>query len=1140
MIMKKILLTAVATFMLGTAMAQVTGLADVAKNNVNPRTPVAIDKSLDMKAQLRKPASFNHMKLVQNGKVQKMFEASKASITPVNLERRKASFNLGKKLDVSQLGEARPVFPFTMKETTPSNPLFSKRADINVQSITPYLHSEALSSRAPKRAAGEEDSGIQGFTTYVKYKATGMLSNSKATTSWRSRLGNYSYEGRDLTAMVNPLPSFNAQLSNVIAVSAIRHDTLYIPAQPIAVVTNEDGSQSYVWLFNPDAEDYNIVMKIDDKYNITTEEPLSLMYGYFPSSEEIRYEDFEGYVKYLQSITYAISESDDDINEIDPGFPNFTAMYKYTGSGVDGQDNSQDVWSSYLGVYDDGKEAFECFVDPLPLAGELANYADYIPLAAHKENGIITIPAQLIAEMYGYYIYAFSATSDDGSIVMQIDEEGNITTSRGEEIIYGAFVTDEFILDQSHFAGWLSLYSNVKYNQGDEPAPDEPVDGKLEIIEEYQGTGKDASTSSTVNWTMSKAVYTSSTDTLQCLIDVIPCPNPDALGSVPVLYREVGDTIFIDPQPVFSSSQWMAFILDGNSSDAVIRLVKNPNGSLTSMGAIIYGAFSTDEFDPTFETYLGAVEIIEAAKYRAPGSHFKPTALYEPAGLNLFVGFSPTFYAYNNIMQMVPSYSEVKYKNFTQDLITSSEWSVDMMKYNTDSYEYTKIGEQVSTDKDFTLKTEGQDIFGPVTLVTYDGPEASDPFQFGLTTGEHDTEYILSGVDGSTYVVSDGTQAQLTKACPDNDIVYMTPLATHDYNISIDDGVIDDLIVYQGKPEAPLYTEGITFWVGQPYKYYEAGCDTTAIDAENARLEAAWISGNLISDDFRLTCEIRKATRTDDGRISLGDLIATATAKRKDFVTYSNGTGLISFNNFYVYDTDGLTISKDHLFLEDEFAVVFKDWSTTNTFDCIPISERETPANSITSNFFTLKGLDYEPGKIYSFSSMFNHLYVGFKNACYGYLYTEDPKRIVMGGQGGSASLNVHPMLNKRDAMGAIVTDLTLDEDYELPSWVSYSISDEAYSTPEDYNFNITFNVEALPDDVQYRTCDLKFWQKGAYMLIKVAQSADSGAPEYDGIETLTVSPATASDLRHNIAGQKVSKDFKGIIISNNKKFVNK
>ena len=102
------------------------------------------------------------------------------------------------------------------------------------------------------------------------------------------------------------------------------------------------------------------------------------------------------------------------------------------------------------------------------------------------------------------------------------------------------------------------------------------------------------------------------------------------------------------------------------------------------------------------------------------------------------------------------------------------------------------------------------------------------------------------------------------------------------------------------------------------------------------------------------------------------------------------------------------------------------------------------------------------------------------------------------------------------------------------------SISDEAYSTPEDYNFNITFNVEALPDDVQYRTCDLKFWQKGAYMLIKVAQSADSGAPEYDGIETLTVSPAATSDLRHNIAGQKVSKEFKGIIISNNKKFVNK
>ena len=224
MIMKKILMTAVATFMLGTAMAQVTGLADVAKNNINPRTPVAIDKSLDMKAQLRKPASFNHMKLVQNGKVQKMFEASKASITPVNLERRKASFNLGKKLDVSQLGEARPVFPFTMKETTPSNPLFSKRADINVQSITPYLHSEALSSRAPKRAAGEEDSGIQGFTTSVN-----TIQNLTSTTfdfvarstSYPFCAGEYAWMCGNINSKIQPPKPSGGGFNGVITLHTI-------------------------------------------------------------------------------------------------------------------------------------------------------------------------------------------------------------------------------------------------------------------------------------------------------------------------------------------------------------------------------------------------------------------------------------------------------------------------------------------------------------------------------------------------------------------------------------------------------------------------------------------------------------------------------------------------------------------------------------------------------------------------------------------------------------------------------------------------------------------------------------------------------------------------------------------------------
>lgn len=1138
MIMKKIVLITVATFIFGAAMGQVIGLTDVAKNNINPRTPVAIDRSLDMKAHLKMPASFKQMKPVQSGMFHKKIEVSKETLRPANLERRNTTFNLGKKLDASTLGEIRPVRPAIVEQTPSANSPFCKKAKTNVQSIKPFLRSESVSSRIPKKEAGEEDSGIPGFTTTVKYKATGKLYNSNATSTWRARLGTYAYQGQNLTALVNPLPSFNVNLKNVLAISAIKENTLYIPAQPIADVTNEDGSHSFVWLFNPDSEDFNIVMNIDENYNLTTDEPLSLMYGYFPSSEEMDQEAFEGYVKYFQAITYEISTSDDDVNEIDPGFPHFMALYKYTGSGIDVQSQRQDVWSSYLGVYDDGEQAFDCFADPLPLTGTVANYMDYVPLAAQIENGRVTIPAQVIAEIGAYYVIAFSGLTDDGSIVMQLDEEGNLTTSRNEMLVYGGFTDDKF--DVNNYVGYFNIYEGVRYNQGDEPAPDEPVDGKLDILEEYQGSGKDASTSTSVSWTMSKALYTSSTDTLQCLVDVIPCPNPEALGSVPVLYYEKGDTLFVEPQPVFSSSQWTAFILDGSSNDAVIRLVKRANGSLESLGPIIYGAFSTDEFDPTFETYLGAVEIIESAKYRAPGSHFKPTAIYEPAGLNLFIGMSPTFYTYNNIMQMVPSYSDVKFKNLTPDQFTSCEWSVDKMKYNADSYEYTKIGEQVSTETHFTLKTEGQDIFGPVTLIAYDGPEASDPYQFGLTTGEHDTEYILSGVDGSTYMVTDGTMAQITKACPDNDIVFMTPLATHDYNISITDAVIDDLIVYQGKPEAPLYTEGITFWVGQPYKYYEEGCDTTAIDAENARMEAAWISGDLISDDFRLTCEIRKATRTDDGHITLGDLIATATAKRNDFVTYSTGAGLISFNNFYVYDSDGLTISKDHLFLEDEFAVVFKDWSTTNTFDCIPISERETPANSVTSNFFTLQGSDYEPGNIYSFSSMYNHLYVGFKNACYGYLYTEDPTKIVMGGQGGTATLNVHPMLNKRNNMGAIVTDLALDEDYELPSWVSYTVSDENYGAVEDYNFNLAFNVEPLPSDLQYRYCELKFWQKGAYMLVKIAQSADSGAPEYDGIETVTVVPAASSDIRHNLAGQKVGEGFKGIVISNSKKFVNK
>ena len=108
-----------------------------------------------------------------------------------------------------------------------------------------------------------------------------------------------------------------------------------------------------------------------------------------------------------------------------------------------------------------------------------------------------------------------------------------------------------------------------------------------------------------------------------------------------------------------------------------------------------------------------------------------------------------------------------------------------------------------------------------------------------------------------------------------------------------------------------------------------------------------------------------------------------------------------------------------------------------------------------------------------------------------------------------------------------------------LPSWIHVSVDE---STREKYGFSmLMFTFDALPAGTTGRNAVLTLTSRGgveANLPICIAQ----GDAEISGIEGVQISNASAKkDSRmFNLAGQQVGKNFKGIVVKDGKKFLNK
>lgn len=631
-----------------------------------------------------------------------------------------------------------------------------------------------------------------------------------------------------------------------------------------------------------------------------------------------------------------------------------------------------------------------------------------------------------------------------------------------------------------------------------------------EVQEQYNGTGLEyLNNSASISWIMYSGTFDD--EETPALIDVIPNPF-ESIDAIPVEYTLQGNTLTIEPQLVAYGGDYYVYIFSWTSFDkdgsGKIVMTLGDDGSLTTITDedIAYGAFTENKF-PTADsfasvknggTYAGEYQDIEKVNYTLPGQIIVPNAMYEPQGLYLHAHYSPSFYYYQTNYSIIPAGAPVAFTNTTSDFADKWEWSISTA--DEEAPETT-----TGSDKDFEFTTVPGEVYTPAVLLASNQGEKSEPFKWGLMgiddeTGapNYEKAYLFAGESGYDFSMSDDTYSIITKCNPDFSVAYYGFLGTPDVNTQ--GYSLSSLVFYQGKPSAPLYIEGVNYLVR----------NLTA------------------NENFTLKCKLQKATRSATGAMTLGDVIAEADINPDDVYYGDNGVAQLNWTSFYVEDEMGMSQDLPYLFIEDEFAVVLEGWDN-GTFSALPYGEYDYNENGVTSTYLYQTG----DNKLYRFSSLYAHQLIGFIGAAYGYLKTEDNTNLTIPAEGGQATIHIEPMLRSVNSeTGAYSTRLFLDEtveDNEVPDWLNVYFDNEVY-TDNESSFDLVFDAAPSTED---RSCTLVLYQEGARLIVTVSQGGGSG------INTV-VTKIDNNAPSYNVAGQRVNNNFKGLVVKDGKKYMNK
>ena len=483
------------------------------------------------------------------------------------------------------------------------------------------------------------------------------------------------------------------------------------------------------------------------------------------------------------------------------------------------------------------------------------------------------------------------------------------------------------------------------------------------------------------------------------------------------------------------------------------------------------------------------------------------TVEFEPECMYLHPTVSYTGYHLSNSYAMIPAYAEVKFKNYSSEGITDFEWNTYSLELNSTSTAYVTAERMSGTDTDYSYTTE-YGVYSGTTLEGYTDSGTSS-YSWGANCVYADANmYAYCGCQYSTFVISnDSSYPLISRATYDFGYASYGALGTPGVNTA--GYSISDLIFYQGVPTAPLYCTGIDLMVGA----------------------AAWADNGV-----SLSCIIRRASRDENGDLTLGEVIA-----QSDSLTYleSSLTVQLQFADFYSYDDDGQRISHSYMFLDEEFAVQISGWDN-GTFVGKPLGEYAVNCNtnSLPTTFCYLTGSDTL--QTYNY---YARMYVGFRGAVYGFLHTEDDTSLSFDAAGGSAKISVVPLLCSVGVSSAKKsTRVYYDSQMTPDDWISVSITDESYTSSDDWYFELTVAADSLPAGTSSRECTFRLFQEGSYLDITVAQSDESGVTAAAATSaratavirgnTLTIAGDTGVATLYDTAGRVVASGAEQIDVS--------
>lgn len=542
-----------------------------------------------------------------------------------------------------------------------------------------------------------------------------------------------------------------------------------------------------------------------------------------------------------------------------------------------------------------------------------------------------------------------------------------------------------------------------------------------------------------------------------------------------------------------------------DSDDGTIPLNVQGNGTMTiGTDYVAYVGLPVDAVEFSFDDMLWYWNYYTSIKYYDPNNIPTPEPTYAYDDLVLFSGVSASGYSFTYQHVMTPAYASVNTINSTTGVVENWDWKAYALEWDVTAGEDGDYvyGEAVATgnEKEFSYVTDPQYLYSPVELVASYGELASEPFY-----DTSDNALVYAGALGANWRFSDPDEApSLSRA--------NLKWTDGEYSLTVlpQDG-IHSYVLYQGKPAAPFYFSGVNLL----------------------------LSSFSNEENFNLKCKIQKVDRSS-GRLVMGDVIAESEVDLNNINVTSWATEL-QWNNFQAEDEFGFKSDLDYIFVEDEFALVFEGIDN-GTFAGKPIGDIGAPTGT-TNSYVIVTGEEEFTG--YGFQTYYGHIFAGFLGGTYGYLYTEDTTDLAIAADGGEASVHVTPMLWSTDEEGnpeaRIWMESIVENEEELdevPEWLVIGVANEDYSTDENGNvidpsYDLVFSAAALPAGVESRSCEFVFVQEGAKLEVKVSQE---GTATPDGITTVKVTPV--KNGYYNIAGQRMSKPAKGIVIENGKKIV--